>query len=524
VRHATRKRNMERKIVERLRLGDSIKRIGRDLSIGRSRIRTVRERAKAAGYLDLSKVLPAFPEALFTDLPDGRTSRGSPTWKKLEPHLERIKARLTSGWHAVSVYEELPVKVPRSNFYRFLEHHGLLQPGDASARVIPEIVHEPGEALLIDWGHLWNIERDGIRTKLWAFVAVLGYSRYMVVRLMTICDSQQTLSNLAAIFNEIGGVPLRITSDNPKVFARMASRYEPLLNPLYERFAHHYGTVIECLPPADPEKKGKVERLMPFVRRLLEAYEGDRNDIAAAQHYLDAKMVLANQRRHGTTSERPIDRFSNEEKKSLKPLPILPYEIELYHEGTIRVDGHVRFQGKYYSVDEEHIRHDVTVIGNSKLVSIYKNGTLLEVHDRIWDRNRSKSTKPHHLKPWQRACDNPDGLRKLARDIGPSVEIVVAAILKGGNGFIDLRRIWGILSLNKKFTPHEIDAACDLAFEAQILSYHAIVRFINDAREQAVDTNTTTIPTRPAGKYQRDLSEYTQMLLNLEPQGGSYEH
>lgn len=231
-----------------------------------------------------------------------------------------------------------------------------------------------------------SIEHDGRRTKLWAFVAVLGYSRYMVVRLMTICDSQQTLSNLAAIFNELGGVPLRTTSDNPKVFARMASRYEPLLNPLYERFASHYGTVIECLPPADPEKKGKVERPMPYVRRLLEAYKGDRNDVAAVQQYLDAKIALANQRRHGTTNERPIDRFSHEEQQCLKPLPILPYEIELYHEGTIRVDGHVRFQGKYYSVDEEHIRHDVTVIGNSKLVSIYKNGTLLEVHDRIWDR------------------------------------------------------------------------------------------------------------------------------------------
>ncbi len=516
---------MERKIVERLRLGDSIKKIGRELGVGRNSIRRVRDQATTAGYLDGTQEMPAYPEAIFSEVPDGRSIRGSPIWKELEGHIEWIKERLAAGWHAVTVYEELPTKVPRSSFYRFLEHHGLLRLNDTTSRVVPEIVHLPGEALLIDWGFLWNIEHEGKKQKLWAFVAVLGYSRYMVVRLMTTCDTENTLANLAAILNDLGGVPLRTTSDNPKVFALMASEYEPLLNPIYERFANHYGTVIECLPPADPEKKGKVERPMPYVRRLFEAYSGNRNDISAIQEYLDAKVVIANQRRHGTTNERPIDRFCNEEKVYLKPLPILPYEIELYHEGTIRVDGHVRFQGKYYSVDDEHIRQEVVVIGNSKVVSIYRNGKLLEVHDRIWDRARSKSTKPHHLKPWQRACDNPDGLHKIARDIGPSVELVVGAILTNGNGFIDLRRIWGILSLNKKFTPQEIDAACDLAFEADALSYHAILRFIRDARERSVDdASTPATPTLPPGKFQRPLSEYSQILLNLEPKGGSYEH
>jgi len=517
---------MERKIVERLLLGDGVKKISRELAIGRSRVRTVRSRAKDAGYLDGATPVPAYPEALFADVIDGRTARNSTAWKELEPHLEQIRERLIAGWHAVSVFEELTVKVPRSNFYRFLERHGLDRIGEPPSRVIPEIVHEPGEALLIDWGHLWNIEFAGRRVKLWAFVAILGYSRFMVVRLMTICDVEHTLTNLAAIYDTLGGVPRRTTSDNPKVFALIASKYEPLLNPAYERFAGHYGTVVECLPPRDPEKKGKVERPMPYVRRLFEAYDGDRNDVLALQKYIDTKLILANARRHGTTHERPIDRFTGEEKQCLKPLPILPYEVEQYHEGTVRIDGHVRFQGKYYSVDDEYTRRDVVVIGNSKLVSIYYKGRLLEVHDRVWDRNRSKSTKPQHLKPWQRECQNPDGLQKLASNIGENVEFVVRAILQNGDGFIDLRRIWGILSLNKKFTNQEIDAACELAFDTDALSYHAILRFMHDARERAAaDAATMTIQEapRPPGKFQRDISEYSQLLLNLEPHGGSYE-
>ena len=116
------------------------------------------------------------------------------------------------------------------------------------------------------------------------------------------------------MYDEIGGVPLRTTSDNPKIFALQAHRHEPLIHPVYERFATHYDTIIECLPPRDPEKKGKVERPVPYIRRLMEAYAGDRNDIAAIQEYLNHKLVIANTRRHGTTRERPVDRFENEER------------------------------------------------------------------------------------------------------------------------------------------------------------------------------------------------------------------
>lgn len=72
------------------------------------------------------------------------------------------------------------------------------------------------------------------------------------------------------------------------------------------------------------------------MRRLFEAYDGDRNDIEALSRYIDRKLPLANARRHGTTHERPIDRFLHEEKSTLKPLPVLPYEIEQYHEATVR--------------------------------------------------------------------------------------------------------------------------------------------------------------------------------------------
>jgi hypothetical protein len=270
---------------------------------------------------------------------------------------------------------------------------------------VPEIVHRPGEALLLDWGKLRDVTcpETGKRRPLWAFVGVLGFSRYLMVRLVWTNDLPTTISALQSMLTEIGGVPLRITSDNPKCFALEASRYEPLLNPVFERMAAHYGSAIECLPPAAPEKKGKVERPMPYVRRLYEAHGSAWHGLEESQAYLERKLEIANLRKHGTTRLQPKVQFQELEAPALRPLPALAYEPESVSDGIIRQDGHVRFENRYYSVDASHIGAKVVLLGSSSHVSIYRDGKLIETHERLTDPHRSKSTKPQHLKPWERA-------------------------------------------------------------------------------------------------------------------------
>ena len=179
------RRYMDRKIVERLLLGEGPNRICRELKVSKRRVMAIRARADEQGYLDGSTPLPVYPEAVFADAADGRSQRTSAAWQLLTPYLEWIKEHLAAGWHAVTVFEELPVHVPRSSFYRFILRHKLNTLGVALRRVVPEIVHQPGEALLVDWGSLWTVVQNGRRVKLWAFIAVLGYSRFMVARVMT---------------------------------------------------------------------------------------------------------------------------------------------------------------------------------------------------------------------------------------------------------------------------------------------------------------------------------------------------
>src|SRR5690606_24707109 len=138
-----------------------------------------------------------------------------------------------------------------------------------------------------------------------------------------------------------------------------------------------YGVIAELLPPADPEKKGKVERSVPYIRRLYEAH-GEFVSIEDSQSYLDKKVIIANERKHGTTRLRPIDVFLQDEAMILKDLPETSFTVEEYHTGKVRRDGHVRFRGKYYSLSEEYVGKDVFVIGNHASVEIYYLGSLIE--------------------------------------------------------------------------------------------------------------------------------------------------
>ena len=518
---------MERKIVEQLIAGAGVNSIAHSLQVGKRRVRVLRERAKEYGYLTEAgcrgaAALPPYPEPVFPDVVDKRSQQVSPQEPLLEPYRAWMEERLLAGWHAVTVFEELPVKgIGRSSFYRYLERYKLNRLGEEDRGVVPEIIHQPGEALLVDWGKLCN-GYDPVSGKMravWMFAGVLGYSRYLMVRLVWSNDVETTLKAMESMFRELEGVSARVTSDNPKCFALEASRFEPLLNPAYERFAAHYGVVIECLPPRDPEKKGKIERPIPYVRRLYEAHGDVWQGMEEAQGYLDKKLVIANERKHGTTLRRPREVFVQEEKGRLKELPATAYEIEQYHDGVVREDGHVRFCNKYYSLDEQYKGKTVAVLGDSKIVSIYYHGKLLEVHNRVTDPNQTKSTKPQHLKPWERAMLDDSMYRRRASKLGPAVEAIILAIMKQGQGFLDTRKIWGVLSLDKSYPAEKINAACEKALTLGMLSYRAVKGLLEAERDREQATAGTAGEVRKAvpaeHRFVRSLSEYEEQLSLL---------
>jgi transposase len=257
---------LDRKIVQEIIAGKSNRQISREFKICQKKVAKFKKLAQEEGYLDKNAELPAYPAHPFPKILE-KNLKFSENEDLLLPHLDWMKERLNAGWHKVSLFEESPVRIPRASFYRFLKRHKLLALQERkNDRVIPEIFHEPGEAFLLDWGLLRTVvdPKTKKKRKLWAFVGVLGYSRYMTVRLVWTCDTKTTIHALEDMFQELGGITKRVTTDNPKCFALEASDYEPIFNPIFERFADHFGFTIECLPPRDPQKKENASYYTSF--------------------------------------------------------------------------------------------------------------------------------------------------------------------------------------------------------------------------------------------------------------------
>ncbi len=505
-----RKMFMDRKIVQFLIEKKSFNKISQELKVSKKRIRRINSMAESLGYLK-GTPLPPFPEAIFNYSSDLKIGPVSNVDAELLKHLEWIKDRREAGWHLITIFEELPISVTKASFYRFINRHKINEDKEkirCRVKVVSELLYSPGEVLILDWGKWKDVidPETGKKRTLWFLAGVMGHSRYMMVRLVWDNKTETTLNALESMFNELGGVPKKLISDNPKCFSIEASLYEPILNPAFERFCEHYGVIPEILPPREPKKKGKIERMVPYIRRLMEGHDEWRG-IVVAQEYLNKKVLIANERKHGTTKMRPVDVFLQEESSCLNELPELSFEREEYHYGKVRKDGHARFRGKYYSVGESFIDKDVFIIGNSSLIKIYHHGKLLEIHNRIINSFQSKSTKDYHLRPCERIMSNNEHYLVRARKIGPFVEELIKSILLSGNGFVDTRKVWGILSLEKDYSRDAIDIACGEALEREDLSYRTVKMFLTlQAR------TSEEIPRSKNNKFVREMGEYVTQL------------
>jgi len=519
--------NVDRKIVEGLKEGSSLTSLRKLTGKGKGYVIKTRDMALEYGYIEPeggdtpaktfkagARPLPPFPEALFP-LRDGRSEKSPETDATLNPKKEWMIERLELGWSPQTLFEELPLSVPRSNFYRYLHRQNLMS--KVLERNVMELIHEPGECLQVDWGKLFDVvdKVTGKKKTIWIFIGVLGHSRYEMARVVERLDFKTTMEIIMSMFEELGGVPRKVTSDNPKVFVKVASQYEPLINPAFERFASHYGFTVEALPPAEPEKKGKVERLVPVKRRYFESFDINNYSLESAQAHITRKLSIANERKHGTHLQRPIDVFINDEASKLKLLPILKYERETLTHSTVRSDGYVRFENKYYRVDTKLKKEVALVIANSHQVSIYCKGRLLEVYDRVTDKFKTKACKDHYKESWEKTLQDHGHYLKRAQMIGLNVERFIAIILARGEGFVDTRVVWGLLTLNKKYQNVDIDKACLSALELSQVNLATVRQLLNIMSKPKQNKNQNQEPLSvqtTGGKFARPMSEYKNYL------------
>lgn len=252
-----------------------------------------------------------------TASPPPRVRRAAPA--KLAPYEPIIAARLATypELSAVRLLDEV-----RAAGYP----GGLSQLKAFVRRVRPRPEPDPVVRFETEPGHQAQVDFAEFRFpwgKRYALLVVLGYSRLLWVQFYPRQTMAVVMRGLEAAFAFFGGVPRELLFDQLKAVIQDDERPwggRVLENPEFLRFAAHWGFRIRACRPYRAQTKGKVERPVSYLRRGFvygREFVGDDDLNAQVFAWLDG---TANQRVHGTTHERPRERFERDERAVLQPL------------------------------------------------------------------------------------------------------------------------------------------------------------------------------------------------------------
>jgi len=184
--------------------------------------------------------------------------RFSSRYKKLEESFPYFAKELKrKGVTLKRLWEEYIADNPEGYSYaRTTWHYRVWRQAE---KVTMHIEHKAGDKMFVDFAgeKLFTVDpKTGIKTDLEVFIAILGASQKSYVEAV---DSQKSQCWIAAnenAFHEFGGVTAAIVPDNLKSAVTIPDKYEPDINPEYDDFARHYGTVI--LPARSGKSKDKA--------------------------------------------------------------------------------------------------------------------------------------------------------------------------------------------------------------------------------------------------------------------------
>lgn len=222
----------------------------------------------------------------------------------------------------------------------------------------------PGQQAQVDWAHCGQLADGGRRRALSAFVLTLGYSRRQYVEFTLSQDLTSFLRCHVHAFDYFGGLPHELLYDNLKTAVdHRTSEGTVIWNPHFRDFIDYYGLIPRACRPYRAQTKGKVERGIRYVRgNFLLGLDLDDQTVASLNR--DVLVWLretADVRIHGTTRERPLDRWPAE-LAALLPLTAQPaYDTRRVTPARVTREGRLRYAGLQLDVPPEHAGHLVLV-------------------------------------------------------------------------------------------------------------------------------------------------------------------
>lgn len=474
-----------RLIIQQLRMGDSDRMIAKSGLMGRKKVAGFRQYADSQGWLNPDTPIPTDEDlAQHVDRKGDSGSVGVDK-SKAACYRDKIESWLETGVSAKNIYDALVRQQGYSGSYSSVQRYiQKLRPPEIRATCVLDF--KPGENAQIDFGQGPIIE-DVVtqeRFKTWFFVMVLSWSRHQYVELVRDQSVETWLECHRRAFEWFCGVPKTLLIDNPKCAITKACYYDPVVQRSYADYAIGYGFKISPCPVAHPQKKGRVESGVKYVKRSFTPLRELRSLTDANEQLLEWSLQVAGNRDHGSTHEKPLSRFTETEQALLLPLPDVSPTLAQWVKAKGQNDCHVTVKKCRYSFPHQYIGDTLWVKFSPTLVEIYKDHTLIASHSRL-SKSGEVATINDHLPINAQSYLKKDSAwcLKQADQVGQYCRNLAQKLL--ADPIVDrLRAVQGVIKLGEQYGHSRLDKACRRALYFEAIDYQSVKRILEQSLDQ----------------------------------------
>jgi transposase len=324
-------------------------------------------------------------------------ARAESTASLLSPHEEFLRTRAPEvDFSARILYQELVSKKGYRGSYDTVKL--FVRPLRAARmqaeRALVRFETPPGLQSQVDWGQARVPFRSG-PSVVHLFALTLGFSR----RTFYSSSSNERISPFLEAheraFDYFGGHTREHLYDRARTVCLPSEGGKIRWNPTFKSFADYWGFEPRLCAPYRAQTKGKVESGIKYIKRNFLPGRTFVDRVDFDEQLAEWMTAVADVRIHGTTHERPIDRFARERDRLLPTGGHPSFQVGMPVSRVVADDYLVSFKTNRYSVPFTLIGQEVDVLSQDGQIHLRYRGGLVASHPLLRGKHQLNILPEH---------------------------------------------------------------------------------------------------------------------------------
>lgn len=460
----------------------SLREIGNLLGISHNTVKRAISRDSPPKYVraeKLSKAIVPFEEIIF-NMVNVKKFRGSRV-------LEEIKSKGYTG--------------SKTTFY---QHYSKIK--QTPQKYFTPYETAPAEQSQFDWSP-YTVTIEGQLAKIIVFSYINSFSRYQILEVSLSENQGSVLEALEKSIIESRGVPLRVQTDNAKVFVNNASKNNFQWNKRYLHFCGHYGFEPSRSLPSHPWSKGKVEKPFQYLEDHFIA-GSNFESFEELSFKLKDFQEKVNQKVHSTTKTAPIELF----EKEIPSLSKLPKQRYVGIKEEIRkatFDCLISFNGSRYSVPWQFAGKQVWIrVSKGYFLEVYSQANKLIASHKLSLKKGSVIIEQDHYRGNKQRGGNFERLKQIFLESFPE-NVLFVEKLKAQKRINANYQLSNIIELSKLYLKEDFMEAINKALIYNVFNASFFAGYLEKNFKQYFQIKGSEIADNyKQYNIKRDLSVY----------------